>query len=81
MSVLGGPPRYLLPFDHRASFKSGLLGSTGEPVETQRRPVSDLKSIIYEGFTQDPGRGRPPGVLRRSWMPVVSRDRFPIGGF
>jgi hypothetical protein len=59
MSVLGGPPRYLLPFDHRASFKSGLLGITGEPVETQRRPVSDLKSIICEGFTQALAEGAP----------------------
>ena len=42
---------FVLPFDHRGSFESGLLGIRSRqptPQETER--LADLKRVIYEGF-------------------------------
>jgi myo-inositol catabolism protein IolC len=59
-------PLYLLPFDHRTSFTKDLLGITGPPNGAQRHRVSDLKMLIWEGFTRALARGAPSefcGVL------------------
>jgi myo-inositol catabolism protein IolC len=50
-------PLYLLPFDHRTSFTKDLLGITGPPDGVQRHRVSDLKMLIWEGFTRALARG------------------------
>lgn len=66
MSVLSDQNLYLLAFDHRASFVSGLLGVHGTPSAEQNREASDLKQLIYEGFTRALGDGAPAkgcGVL------------------
>jgi len=43
-------PLLILPFDHRSSFAKDLLGYKGELDETQKRKVSELKEIVFEGF-------------------------------
>jgi myo-inositol catabolism protein IolC len=66
MSVLGDQRLYLLAFDHRSSFKTDLLGIPGDPDENQRRQISDLKHLIWEGFMRAVDGGAPQeecGVL------------------
>ena len=50
---------YILSFDHRGSFKKGLMGITGEPTAPQRQQISDLKTIIYAGFERAIADGAP----------------------
>jgi myo-inositol catabolism protein IolC len=59
---------YLLPFDHRGSFKKDLfaLRSGEEPDDTQRAQITDLKTLIYEGLDEALANGAPKnfaGVL------------------
>lgn len=57
---------YLLSFDHRGSFKKGLMGIAGEPTAQQRERISELKAIIYDGFDRALADGAPTdacGVL------------------
>ncbi len=43
-------PLYILPFDHRASYISGLFGWK-EPLNVeQMTAVAESKKVIYEGF-------------------------------
>jgi hypothetical protein len=44
-------PLYLLPFDHRESFKTRILGWQGPLTEDQVRQMAAAKQVIYEGFT------------------------------
>ena len=44
-------PLYILPFDHRASFVSGLFGWTGTLKPEQTAQVTAFKRVIYDGFT------------------------------
>ncbi|MGH7918765.1 MAG: 2-deoxy-5-keto-D-gluconate 6-phosphate aldolase domain-containing protein [Candidatus Dormibacteraceae bacterium] len=41
---------YLLAFDHRASFSSGLFGIPGEPLPDQLAGIMISKQIIFEGL-------------------------------
>lgn len=43
-------PLYVLPFDHRASFVSGLFGWTGALEPEQIAKVTAAKRVIYDGF-------------------------------
>ncbi len=45
-------PLYLLPFDHRASYISGLFGWKGPLNVEQMVTVANSKHIIYAGFQQ-----------------------------
>ena len=42
---------YILPFDHRVSFMSGLFGWTGALEPEQTAKISAAKRVIYDGFT------------------------------
>ena len=42
---------YILPFDHRASFVSGLFGWTGALMPEQNAQVTAAKRVIYDGFS------------------------------
>ena len=42
---------YILPFDHRSSFVSGLFGWTGALQPEQTAQVTAAKRVIYDGFT------------------------------
>lgn len=52
-------PLYLLSFDHRGSFKTGLMGITREPTGQERKRISELKAMIYDGFERAIADGAP----------------------
>jgi len=58
-------PLYLLPFDHRESFKTRMFGWPGPLTEDQTKQIAAAKHVIYEGFTTALAAG-------------VSRDRAGI---
>ena len=43
-------PLYILPFDHRGSFETGMFGWHGELNQEQTAQIADAKQVIYEGF-------------------------------
>ena len=50
---------YILSFDHRGSFKKGLMGIAGEPTGHERERISELKALIYDGFARAIVEGAP----------------------
>jgi myo-inositol catabolism protein IolC len=50
---------YMLSFDHRGSFKKGLMGIAGEPTGDEHRRISELKTLICEGFGRAIAEGAP----------------------
>ncbi len=50
---------YILSFDHRGSFKKGLMGIAGDPTQAERQRISELKTLIYEGFARAIARDAP----------------------
>ncbi len=50
---------YILSFDHRGSFKKGLMGIAGEPTGEERGRISELKALIYDGFQRAIADGAP----------------------
>ena len=55
-------PLYLLPFDHRHSYITGMFGLEPPLTVAQHDAVADSKRLIYEGFEQAAGGGVPPGA-------------------
>ena len=59
-------PLYILPFDHRASFESGMFGWTGSLNPQQTARIAAAKQVIYDGFMLAVAGGVPPqetGIL------------------
>ncbi len=52
-------PLYVLPFDHRHSYVSGMFGFKTPLTPAQHNEVADSKQLIYEGFRQALGEGVP----------------------
>lgn len=52
-------PLYLLPFDHRHSYVSGMFGFEPPLNAQQHAEVADSKRLIYDGFRQALGDGVP----------------------
>jgi myo-inositol catabolism protein IolC len=50
-------PLYLLPFDHRQSYVTGMFHFDPPLAADQRQAVTDSKEVIYEGFRQAVGLG------------------------
>src|SRR3954467_536331 len=50
MSVGYNQPLYILPFDHRASFQTGLFGWRGTIDAEQTARVAASKQVVYEGI-------------------------------
>ena len=51
---------FVLPFDHRGSFESGLLGIQGRPPTSEELVrLRDFKRVIYEGFIMALASGVP----------------------
>ena len=50
MSIGYNLPLYLLPFDHRHSYVSGMFQLASPLTATQRRAVIESKEVIYDGF-------------------------------
>jgi len=52
-------PLYLLPFDHRESFKNKMFGWQGPLTDDQTAQIAAAKQVIYEGFTTAIAGGVP----------------------
>lgn len=52
-------PLYLLPFDHRHSYVTGMFHLNGPLTADQREAVTDSKEVIYAGFRQALGHAVP----------------------
>src|SRR5207248_3544031 len=52
-------PLYILPFDHRGSFQSGLFGWTPPLSDAQTTEIAASKQIIYDGFRAALADGAP----------------------
>ena len=52
-------PLYLLPFDHRHSYVTGMFDFQPPLTADQHAAVTDSKQVIYEGFRQTLGNGVP----------------------
>jgi 5-dehydro-2-deoxygluconokinase len=50
MSVGFDKPLYILPFDHRGSFQTGLFGWKGGLTPEQTAEVCAAKKVVYDGF-------------------------------
>jgi myo-inositol catabolism protein IolC len=70
--MIGGyrEPLYLLPFDHRQSYVSGLFDWSPPLNENQQRMVADSKQVIYEGFQ----RAIEDGVPRAAAALLVDEE-------
>ena len=52
-------PLYILPFDHRGSFKTQMFGWTGDLTSEQTAQIESAKQIVYEGFKDAIASGIP----------------------
>jgi myo-inositol catabolism protein IolC len=43
-------PLYILPFDHRGTFKTQMFGWKGELTSDQTAQITSFKDVIYDGF-------------------------------
>ena len=43
-------PLYMLPFDHRGSFETGMFGWKGALTPEQTGEIAEAKRVIYDGF-------------------------------
>ena len=59
MSLGYTQPLYLLPFDHRQSYVTGMFHYAAPLTAEQHSKVADSKRLIYEGFTQSIGADVP----------------------
>ena len=59
MSLGYNRPLYLLPFDHRHSYVTGMFDFKPPLTADQSAAVTDSKQVIYEGFRQALGNGVP----------------------
>ncbi len=59
MSLGYNRPLYILPFDHRASFQTGLFGWKGTLDAEQTARVASSKRVVYEGFKAAVAGGVP----------------------
>ena len=50
MTVGYDKPLYILPFDHRGSFKTGMFGWRGTLDDAQTAEIAATKRVIYDGF-------------------------------
>src|SRR4051794_33770254 len=59
MNVGYNKPLYILPFDHRASFQTGLFGWKGTIDADQTARVVASKQVVYDGFKAALAAGVP----------------------
>jgi myo-inositol catabolism protein IolC len=59
MSLGYNRPLYLLPFDHRQSYVTGMFHFTPPLTADEHDIVADSKRVIYDGFRQALGNGVP----------------------
>jgi myo-inositol catabolism protein IolC len=54
---------FIVAFDHRGSYESGLYGIKGEPTAADLARLTHGKEVIYEGFLAAVERGAPAGTV------------------
>jgi 5-dehydro-2-deoxygluconokinase len=59
MTVGYDKPLYILPFDHRGSFQSGLFGWKGDLTDEQTAEICASKQVVYDGFKAAVAGGVP----------------------
>jgi 5-dehydro-2-deoxygluconokinase len=59
MTVGYNEPLYILPFDHRGSFQTGLFGWEGTLTPEQTARVAESKQVVYDGFKVAVANGVP----------------------
>lgn len=59
MTIGFNQPLYILPFDHRTSYLSGMFHLTAPLSAEQHDAVVASKRLIYDGFLEALGRGMP----------------------
>ena len=52
-------PLYVLPFDHRGSFETGMFGWHGDLTADQTAQIAAAKQVIYDGFKAAIEQGVP----------------------
>jgi myo-inositol catabolism protein IolC len=52
-------PLYVLPFDHRGSFETGMFGWKGALTTEQTAQIAEAKRVIYDGFKTAVAAGVP----------------------
>jgi myo-inositol catabolism protein IolC len=52
-------PLYIMPFDHRGSFKTGMFGWTGALTSEQTAKIAEAKQVIYDAFKAAVSAGVP----------------------
>jgi myo-inositol catabolism protein IolC len=52
-------PLYVLPFDHRGSFETGMFGWKGVLTAEQTAQIAEAKQVIYDGFKTAVAAGVP----------------------
>ena len=64
-------PLYILPFDHRGSFETGMFGWHGDLQPEQTAQIAAAKRIIYDGF-----RAALAGGLRKEYAGLLTDEQF-----
>jgi len=57
MTIGYNKPLYILPFDHRSSFETGLFGWKGPLTEEQTERIVQSKAVIYDAFKLSLAKG------------------------
>lgn len=52
-------PLYILPFDHRGTFRTQMFGWTGALTAEQTEQITSMKQVIYDGFKAAIAAGVP----------------------
>ncbi len=52
-------PLYVMPFDHRGSFETGMFGWKGALTPEQTAQIAEAKRVIYDGFKRAVTAGVP----------------------
>jgi 5-dehydro-2-deoxygluconokinase len=64
-------PLYILPFDHRGSFETGMFGWHGELNAEQTARIAEAKRVIYDGF-----RAALAGGLSKENAGLLTDEQF-----
>jgi hypothetical protein len=67
-------PLYLLPFDDRHSYVSGMFGFTPPLSGGEHDAVAESKQVIYDGFRHALGDAAGGGVPHRPPLPRMDHD-------
>jgi myo-inositol catabolism protein IolC len=71
-------PLYVLPFDHRGSFETGMFGWKGALTPEQTAQIDVAKQVIYDGFKTAVAAGVPKekaGILvDEQFVAAILRD-------